>query len=297
MTSLAQPPAHPRRLVFLGTPEVAVPPLLALHAAGYDIVRVVTRIDKRRGRGGHASPSPVKAAALELGLPVSHGLAELTEISCDLGVVVAYGKILPEQLLERLPMVNLHFSLLPRWRGAAPVERAILGGDTETGVCVMGVDVALDTGPIYACERVAIRETSSALSLRSELSELGASLLVNTLDAGLADPEPQSGEPIYAHKLAKDDLVLNWDLPARQLHRVIRVGGARTTFRGRLFKIHEARLLDDSEISPGTISGTSVGTGDGILELVSVQPEGKSKMAASAWLNGARPGLHEQFQW
>ncbi|MFV1991918.1 MAG: methionyl-tRNA formyltransferase [Acidimicrobiales bacterium] len=297
MTSLAPPPAHPRRLVFLGTPDVAVPPLRVLNAAGYDIVTVLTRIDKRRGRGGHASPSPVKAAALELGLPVVHTVEDLAEFDADLGVVVAYGRLIPEYLLERVPMVNLHFSLLPRWRGAAPVERAILEGDTETGVCVMGVEVALDTGPVYACERLPIGRLSTASSLRSELSGIGATLLVDTFKAGLVDPTPQTGDPTYAHKLKTDDFVLHWDTPSVQLLRVIRVGGARTIFRDKVFKIHEAALVDDPQLSPGMILGTHVGTAAGTLELLTVQPEGKPKLEASAWLNGAHLGPHEQFQW
>jgi methionyl-tRNA formyltransferase len=287
VTHLAQPPSQPQRLVFLGTPEIAVPPLRALHAAGHEIVQVVTRADKRRGRRGHASPSPVKAAAIELGIPVTHELDELHKVDADLGVVVAYGRIISEQLLEVLPMVNIHFSLLPRWRGAAPVQRAILAGDFETGVCLMGVDVTLDTGAIYASQSLAITETSTLQSLSDELSAMGAALLVDTLAAGLGVPQAQVGEPTYAHKLSVADFVLDWNSPARDIHRVIRVGGARTTFRAKLFKIHEARLTNGPQLAPGEISETMVGTGKGLLEIVTVQPEGKPRMAASAWLNGA----------
>jgi Formyl transferase len=144
MVEPARPPSSARRLVYLGTPEAAVAPLRALVDAGFEIALVVSRPDRRRGRGGALSPSPVKAAATELGLTVTDVLDDVLGVDADLGVVVAYGRIIPSRILERLPMINLHFSLLPRWRGAAPVERALLAGDIETGVCVMDVDVEPD---------------------------------------------------------------------------------------------------------------------------------------------------------
>ncbi len=151
----------------------------------------------------------------------------------------------------------------------------------------MGVDVTLDTGAIYACRSLAITETSTLQSLSDELSKLGAELLVDTLAAGLREPQAQVGEPTYAHKLSAEDFVLDWNSPARDLQRVIRVGGARTTFRDKLLKIHEAGLAEGPQLAPGEISETLVGTGDGLLELVTVQPEGKPRMAVAAWLNGA----------
>ncbi len=150
------------RLVFLGTPEAAVQPLRTLVRAGHDVALVVTRPDKRRGRGAALVPSPVKAAATELGLPVTDSLDDAVGVGAELGVVVAYGRIIPVAVLDRLPMVNLHFSLLPRWRGAAPVERAILEGDAETGVCLMAVEAGLDTGAIYAEVATAIDEDETA---------------------------------------------------------------------------------------------------------------------------------------
>ncbi|MSZ87756.1 MAG: hypothetical protein F2585_00275, partial [Actinobacteria bacterium] len=148
-----RPPLHPKRLAFMGTPDVAVPVLRALVSAGFEIALVVTRPDRRRGRGGELSPSPVKAAATELGLPVTDDLEAVLDAGVDLAVVVAYGRIIPMRILEQVPMVNLHFSLLPRWRGAAPVERALLAGDAVTGVCLMEVAEGLDTGAIYSrCE-------------------------------------------------------------------------------------------------------------------------------------------------
>ncbi|MDH4074928.1 MAG: formyltransferase family protein [Acidimicrobiia bacterium] len=290
-------PSHPRRLVYLGTPEVAVPPLQALHRAGFEIALVVTRPDKRRGRGGALAPSPVKAAAQALGLPVSQNPGDAAGVGADLGVVVAYGRLIRTELLEVLPMVNLHFSLLPRWRGAAPVERAILAGDTETGVCLMVVAPELDTGDVYACERVAIEPTDTLEGLRSRLVGIGTGLLVDNLTAGLNPPRPQEGEPVYADKIEPHEHRLQLDRPAVVLDRVIRLGRAWCEFRGRRLKVLQAELLPvGSEatpavagMGPGALAGPVVGTGGGALRLVTVQPEGKAPMPAAAWLNGAQP--------
>ena len=161
------------RLVFLGTPEAAVEPLRTLVHAGHDVALVVTRADKRRGRGSALVPSPVKRAATDLGLTVADSLDDVVGVGAELGVVVAYGRIIPVAVLDRLPMVNLHFSLLPRWRGAAPVERAILEDDAETGVCLMAVEAGLDTGPIYAEVATSIEQDETADELRSRLVLLG----------------------------------------------------------------------------------------------------------------------------
>jgi methionyl-tRNA formyltransferase len=269
---------------------MAVPPLRALHAAGFDVALVVTGADKRRGRGGATTPSPVKAAALELGLPVSHDLADVPGAGADLGVVVAYGRILRRELLEAVPMVNVHFSLLPRWRGAAPVERALLAGDARTGVCVMAVEVELDAGAVYARREVAIGPRATAAELSAELTELGAGLLVDTLRAGLVDPEPQAGEPTYAHKLGPEDRHLDWARPAVELDRVVRVGGAWTTVAGRRLKVVDAVAHPDRALdrAPGALVGDEVATGAGSLELVTVQPEGRGAQAAADWRRGAR---------
>jgi methionyl-tRNA formyltransferase len=274
--------------VFLGTPEMAVGPVRALHDAGFEIALVVTGADKRRGRRSEPTPTPVKAAALELGLPVSHDLAAVPGAGADLGVVVAFGKILRRPLLEVLPMVNLHFSLLPRWRGAAPVERAILAGDDRTGVCVMAVEVGLDTGGVYASEEVPIDERVTADELARSLTIIGSRLLVETLRSGLGAPEPQVGETTYASKITVDDLRLDWSRPAAELDRIVRVGGAWTTFRGRRLKVHEAVPVDSHGAGrPGSLLGDTVATGSGWLRLISVQPEGKARTAFAAWANGA----------
>lgn len=300
MTAVAVPPRHPSRLAFLGSPEAAVPTLQALVAAGFDVPIVVTQPDRRRGRGGATSPTPVKAAALELGLPVTHDVDEVRAAAVDLGVVVAYGALLRADLLAEVPMVNIHFSLLPRWRGAAPVERALLAGDDRTGVCIMEVVEALDAGGVHARAEVPITAASTAAGLRSELARVGAGLLVATLQAGLDAPEPQVGEPTYAKKIRPDDLQLDWAAPAIALDRVVRVGGAWTTVRGKRLRVASSALLDaqDPPAHPGppalpgtvTLEGDRVlvATGDGSLVLVEVQPEGRARQPADAWARGAR---------
>lgn len=269
------------RIIYFGTPDMAVPPLRALADAGHDIVRVITREDKKRGRGGALSPSPVKAAASELGLTVSHEPDDVVEVNADLGVVVAYGRIIKPHLLDVLPMVNLHFSLLPRWRGAAPVERAILAGDAVTGVEVMRLEEGLDTGGIYAQERVPIGDQTTADELRAELTRVGCRLLVDTLSNPLSDwiddARPQDGEAVYASKLDKAEFEINWSQAPVDIHRRIRIGGAWTTFRGKRLKVLDADLVDDV-IVPST-----------------VQPEGKGPMDFVAWRNGARPATDEPF--
>ena len=273
---------------------MAVPTLRAIHAAGFEVPIVVTRPDRRRGRGGSLSPSPVKAAALELGLSVTDDLSALAEIEVDLAVVVAYGRIIPTAILERIPMVNLHFSLLPRWRGAAPVERAILAGDLRTGVCLMQVAEGLDTGDIHEVATVDISEDDTLESLRMRLVELGTSMVLRSLREGLSQPSPQVGEPVHAAKIDPAELRLDWEQPAVQIARVVRLGGAWTTFRGRRMKIWRASVVDRDDLAPGVIDGTIVGTSAGSIELVELQPEGRSRVAAEDWRNGARPAPGEQ---
>jgi len=276
--------------VYLGTPQIAVPPLRALVEAGFDVPLVVTGVDKRRGRGKELSPSPVKAAALELGLPVAHDPRDVLDVKADLGVVVAYGRIIKLDVLEHLELVNIHFSLLPRWRGAAPLERAILAGDDVTGVCLMEIAEELDAGGVYARREVSIGPTDDLDALRTKLTAAGVDLLVTTLHDGLGEPEPQDGEVTWAHKLSSDDFVLDWTRSADELNRIVRLGRAHTTFRGKRFRVHEANVLDPSDPpgAPGELTGTQVSCGTGVLELVTVQPEGKPRIAATDWLNGAQ---------
>lgn len=268
------------RLAYLGTPEAAVPPLRALVDAGHDVRIVVTRPDKRRGRGATLLPSPVKAAAVDLGLPVTEKVDDVLTAGVALGVVVAFGRIIKPHVLEQVPMVNVHFSLLPRWRGAAPVERAILAGDTETGVCIMEVAEELDAGGVYAVERTPIGEHETAGELRTRLVEIGTRLLVRTI-AALPAPEPQRGEPVYAAKLDPAELHIDWSKPAEEIERLTRVGGAWTTHKGKRLKVLEACAHVDGAVS--------VVAGDGRpLALQRVQPEGKGPMDAAAWARGSR---------
>jgi methionyl-tRNA formyltransferase len=278
--SLPRAPRHPGRLVFLGTPAASVVPLRALVDAGHEVALVVSQPDRRRGRGTATSPSPVKQAALELGLPVGDAVDDVLVAGADLGVVVAFGRLIKPHVLAELPMVNLHFSLLPRWRGAAPLERAILAGDDRTGVDLMVVEEGLDTGAIYDRAELPIGPDDTADELRARLARLGADLLVDNLARGLGDPVPQRGEPTYARKLEPSDLAIDWSSPADVVHRVVRVGGAWTTHGGHRLKVWRTSLV------PGGRGTVPVPAGDGPIWLVEVQPEGRRRMPAGAWANG-----------
>jgi methionyl-tRNA formyltransferase len=275
------------RLVFLGTPIDAVPTLRALVAAGHDVALVVTQPDRRRGRGAEVAPSPVKAAATDLGLPVRtperarEVVDEIRESGAELGVVVAFGQLLPDALLEAVPQgfVNLHFSLLPRWRGAAPVERAMLAGDAETGAAVMRIESGLDTGPVYAVARTPIGPDETAGELRARLVELGTPLMVETVPrVPGSEPAPQQGEATYADKLTVDEFRLDWSRPAEELARMVRAGnprpGAWTTMAGKRLKVWRARV-----------------DGGGTLVPIEVQPEGKGSMTWEEWRHG-HPDVH-----
>ncbi len=293
---IAPPPAHPGRLVYLGNPEVAVAPLTALHEAGHEVVLVVTSPERRRGRRSAPTPTPVAVRAADLGIPVAHDLAAVLDSGADLGVVVAYGRLIPVGVLAMLPMVNLHFSLLPRWRGAAPVERALLAGDPTTGVCLMELAEGLDTGGVHARVEEPIRSSDTADGLRERLAVIGARLLVDSLERGLSAPVAQEGTVTHAHKLHREDRRLDWDRPAADLERLVRVGGAWTTFRGEDLKVWRAAVVDEAvSAASGTMSGDQVATGGGALRLLEVQPASRSRMEASAWLGGARPVADERL--
>ncbi|NNF54753.1 MAG: methionyl-tRNA formyltransferase [Acidimicrobiales bacterium] len=284
-----------QQLVYLGTPVEAVEPLRALHRAGYEIPLVITRADARRGRRGKASASPVKEAALEMGLKVEHSLENVATCGATRGVVVAFGQIIPASLLARVPMVNLHFSKLPRWRGAAPIERAILAGDTETAVAIMEMEAGLDTGPVHAMEPVEISQDATADSLREKLVEVGTRLLVETLNTGMVvPPVPQEGEPIYAAKITSLDRALRSYEGVDMTLRRIRIGRAWTIFRGERFIIWRAvRSAATTDQPPGSLflhdGGVVVSVADGAIELLEVQPAGKSRMESRAWWNGVQP--------
>lgn len=224
-------------------------------------------------------------------------MADLGAVGAELGVVVAYGRIIPTDVLAALPMVNLHFSLLPRWRGAAPVERAILAGDDVTGVCVMDVEEGLDTGALYASAKVTIGPETTADELREELAGVGTRLLVDQLASGLGEPKPQQGDVTYAHKISPHERRLDWGRSALELHRVVRIGDAFTTFRGERFKLHAADLVGaSSRAAAGELVAGAIATGDGrALRPVQVQPAGSPRMSWEAYANGARPADGERF--
>jgi methionyl-tRNA formyltransferase len=272
--------------------------LRALVADGHEIAVVVSQPDRKRGRGGALVPSPVKREAGELGLPVTERVDDVLDAGVELGVVVAFGRIIRPHVLAHVPMVNVHFSLLPRWRGAAPVERAILAGDEVTGVCLMAVEEGLDTGGVYAQEEVVIGPEETADELRRRLVEIGTGLLVHRLRTGLGPPEPQKGEPTIAAKVDPAELELDWSASTDHLHRVIRLGRAWTTFRGRrliVSRAHRPPVAPLPDGPPGALAGPRVRTGDGALELVEVQPEGKGRQPVRSWLNGARPAPGERL--
>ena len=291
------PLAPPQRVAFLGTPAIAVPLLHTVVDAGVDVPLVVSRADARRGRRGHATASPVKVAAQDLGVSVTDELDAVAQAGVDLAIVVAYGRIIPSALLDRVPMVNVHFSLLPRWRGAAPVERAILAGDDVTGVCLMEVVDELDAGAVYSRAEVPISPSTTAAELRDRLVDASIPLLRDALRDGFPEPRAQAGRPVYADKVTAEDLHLDWRRPAVELDRIVRVGGAWTTLAGKRFKVWASTPLDDavpadgdagSTGRPGEIRGIRVTCGEGVLELGIVQVEGKGRADAAAWRTGAR---------
>ena len=283
-----------RPLVFLGTPEPAATILESLVRDGRNVVRVITGPDKRRGRGSRTSPTPVKVVAQQHGIPVDHDLSWLegdTPASL-LGVVVAYGKIIPARILAKVPMWNVHFSLLPRWRGAAPVARAILAGDETTGVCVMEMEEGLDTGGVLASSIVSIGDTDTTDTLTARLAVLGAGLLALSLDEHSPTVTPQSGPAVYAHKIDSSEAVIDWSRSAIHIARQVRALRAYTESDGKRLRVVEVDVVTNPERQGGETgvvdADLTVSTGDGAIRLVRVQPEGKPIQAASEWMKGWR---------
>jgi methionyl-tRNA formyltransferase len=288
------------RLAFLGTPEAAIPTLEALVNADYDVTLVITQPDRRRGRGAELAPSPVKRVALALGIPVSHRLADLYDHDVDRAVVVAYGVIIPTPLLEKVPMLNVHFSRLPRWRGAAPVERAILAGDKETGVTVISLEPTLDSGPIHIERSVRVGD-KTARALVAELAALGAAALLEVLASTelLDHPRAQVGEVTYAEKITKETLHLVPEMARVLVSRTVRLGGAHlfiATKRLGVVAVHASEF----DMPPGgmaLVEGEVVlATIDGTLTLDEVRPEGSTTMSAKAWWAGLR-GSKDDLRW
>ena len=274
-----------------------MPALRALVGSGNDVALVVTQPDRRRGRGTDLTPSPVKQAAAELGLAVATPekpdeiIDDLRAIGAEVGVVVAYGEILSDAVLASAQsgFVNVHFSLLPRWRGAAPVERAMLAGDSETGVQVMEVVSALDAGGIYASEPTPIGDTETAGDLRERLVALGAELVVKTLPGvPTTTPSPHIGESTYAAKLKVEEFEIDLSRPAQEIDLLVRVGnprpGAWLMHEGARLKVWSGALVSDSDISGLDVENE---TKDSLRFVpVEVQPEGRARMSYAAWCAG-----------
>lgn len=300
-TVLAPLPSTPvRRIAYLGTPSLSATVLEALIVAGFEIALVVTPVDKKRGRGSALLASPVKAVAMRYGVPVVHRVEELLEEHhrhpLDLGVVVAYGSLIRPHVLAEIPMVNLHVSLLPRWRGAAPIERAILAGDESTGVCLMRLEEGLDTGSIISSVSMSLDPNITAASVGEALMRAGTDLLMEAMRSGNFSCVPQEGEPTYAAKIEPHERRIDWSESAGMVSRRVRIGEAWSTFRGRRLKIHSVEL-SDSQIPKATIrveaDAVFVGCGRGAVRLVEVQPEGRGRMTAAQWCHGAHPSEGE----
>lgn len=291
----ALPRTPVRRVAFLGTPDIAVGVLRSLIDDGIEVAVVVTRKDKRRGRGSALVPSPVKELAVKHGLRVVHSVEEILDVHArepiELGIVVAFGEIVRPHVLAEIPMVNLHVSLLPRWRGAAPIERAILAGDEETGVCLMQLEEGLDTGGVISRSTMRIGEETTVDQIRHRLMVDGTQMLLTALRNGAFDIVPQQGEPTYASKLDPSERHLDWSESATMVSRRVRIGDAWTMFRGRRLKIHAVAVVDE-QLEPGRIRSTGsnaiVGCGTGSVMLVEVQPEGRPRIGAQEWIRGAR---------
>ena len=302
------------RIVFMGTPDFAVPSLQAIYEEGYDIVAVITQPDRPRGRGQKLAYSPVKEKALELGLEVIQPLkvkdpvviAELAKLRPDLIIVMAFGQILPKDLLElpALGCINVHGSLLPAYRGAAPIQRAILNGQKETGITTMLMDVGLDTGDMLLKERVEIAPKMTFGQLHDVLAQIGARVLVDTVrlrkDNKLI-PEPQdNAQATYAAMLKREDELIHWEDGVEKIHNQVRGldpwPGAYTLWEGQGLKIRGSIIhnLNSTGVEPGTViqfvkgQGFVVQCGLGSLLVTMVQPIGKKVMAADSFANGYR---------
>jgi methionyl-tRNA formyltransferase len=305
------------RIVFAGTPEVAVPSLETLHASRHEVVAVVTRPDAAIGRGRTMRPSPVAETATSLGLEVLKPakvrdeafLARLRELGPDCCPVVAYGALLPQVALDIPPRgwVNLHFSVLPRWRGAAPVQHAVLAGDTETGATTFRIVPALDAGPVYRTLIEPIGPADTSGDLLTRLAVSGAGLLVDTLDgieAGTLEAVPQLEDGVtVAPKITVEDGEIDWRRPTAELDRQIRgfapAPGAWTTFRGDRFKINSAQPDNSRDLGPGVVEVTKralrVGTGDGSMLLGEVKAQGRKPMPAPDWARGITWNADDHF--
>lgn len=311
------------KIMFMGTPEISAIALKKLIDDGHSIAAVVTGEDKPRGRGNVLTPTPCKALAMECGIPVftpktlrDEGFAEiLREISPDLIVVVAYGKILPKNVLDypRFGCVNLHVSLLPKYRGAAPMQRAIMEGESETGVTVMYMAEGLDTGDIIAVEKFPINETDDFEAIHDRSAEIGSVLLSKTVTEifeGRAKRFPQDDSlATYAHKIERDDCKLDFTKTAKELDFQIRgvtpIPGAFAYLNGKMIKINRARPIKNTTGRAGEVISLDargegeivVATADGALSITALIPEGKGKMTAGDFIRGRKIKLGDTFTY
>lgn len=310
------------RILFMGTSPFALPSLRALHAnPGYDILGVVTQPDRPQGRGGKLSLSPVKQLALELSLPLYQPekvrarefVRAVRDLTPDILIVAAFGQIIPQRMLDLAPLgnINVHGSLLPRWRGAAPMQYALMAGDAETGVTTMQMSAGLDTGDILLQASLSLSDDETLGTLEPKLADLGASLLLDTLArlaAGDCPRAPQNETFVtLAPSLPPTIGMLDWTRPARALHNLVRGitprPGAYTLWQGRRLKVWRTSLSGaPSSAQPGVVEsvgtqGILVSTGEGALLLNEVQPESKGRMDAAAWARGARVAIGAQFEW
>lgn len=305
-------------LVFMGTSEFAIPSLLRMRDE-FQVTAVVTQPDRPRGRGHKLEPTPIKSAAIEAGLPVyqfesikdSGAEAVLSELKPDIIVVVSYGQIIPASILDLPPWgcINVHASLLPRYRGAAPIQRSIMAGETLTGVTTMFMDKGLDTGDILMQRATEITDDMDYGSLQNRLAEIGADLLAETIGSvaqGTIQRTPQDNEAAtYAAMINKDDEFIDWNRPATQIRDQIRAlspkPGSYTTFMGKKIKIYKSRVAPSVEqFEAGTFVGdTAAGfliqTGQNCLEVLEVQKEGKKQISASEFLKGVRLQPGDRF--
>ena len=291
-------------IVFMGTPEFAVPSLAEIVASGHNVLRVYTQPPRRAGRGKQLTKSPVHQFAEVMGIPVatpesfrkSKVIDGLAALKADVACVVAYGQILPQRALDAptYGCLNLHGSLLPRWRGAAPVQRAIMAGDAQTGAQIMQMAKGLDTGDILLSETTDITPTDTAETLSRRLSQLGAQMwprILGAVEREALSPTPQMGDATYAKKINKSEARLDWSVSARNLERYIRglapFPGAWCEIDGRRVKIHLAKVVKDQG-RPGEVldDRLTIACGEDALQLLSVQPAGKSRMSVDDFLRG-----------
>lgn len=290
------------RLVFMGSPDFSVPVLDALIQAGHDVVAVYCQPPRPAGRGKKDRPGPVHARALELGLDVRHPVSlkgaeeqkSFAALKADVAVVVAYGLILPQSVLDAPThgCLNIHASLLPRWRGAAPIHRAIMAGDQQTGVCIMQMEAGLDTGPVLLRDETRIAQEETTAQLHDRLSEMGAGLIVKALSQ-LRDlvPVPQPDEGVtYAHKIDKAEARIDWTKPAAEVDRLIRglspFPGAKCDIAGEQVKLLASRLADRDGAAGKVLDSLIIACGDGAIEVLRAQRPGKRAMEAADFLRG-----------